>query len=97
MKFCSNCGKEVKIEGKVGRSETCPHCNAYLHSCLNCKFYSPKSHNDCREPQADFVKDKRASNFCEYFLFRERKPEDIKKIENEKKKAKDAFDKLFGV
>jgi len=96
MQFCANCGEEVIIEGKVSRNQTCPHCNAYLHCCLNCKFYRPGSHNDCREPQADYVRDKKSSNFCEYFVFNEKSPEDLKKIENKKKKARDAFDKLFG-
>ncbi len=69
MKRCFACGKELTLERKVGRSETCEHCGADLHVCLNCSFYSPGAYNDCREPQAERVVDKKRSNFCDYFSF----------------------------
>jgi hypothetical protein len=69
MKRCQACGKELQIERKVGRSETCPSCGADLHVCLNCSFYSPGAYNDCREPQAERVVDKKRSNFCDFFTF----------------------------
>ncbi len=69
MKRCSACGKELSIERKVGRSETCTFCGADLHVCLNCSFYSPGAYNDCREPQAERVVDKKRSNFCDFFHF----------------------------
>ena len=67
MKRCHSCGKELQIERKVGRSETCPHCGAELHVCLNCLFFSPAEYNQCREPQAERVVEKSRSNFCDYF------------------------------
>jgi hypothetical protein len=73
MRVCSGCGKEVSVEGKVSRRSTCSQCGAYLHACVNCFFHSPGSHNDCREPQADFVRDKSTANFCEFFQFKESK------------------------
>ena len=90
MYFCANCGKELSIEGKVSRSDTCSFCHAYLRSCVNCVFYAPGYHNECKETQAELVSDKKASNFCEYFKFRERTPKKLKE-----KGAKDAFSKLF--
>ena len=69
MKICHSCRKEISMERKVGRQETCPSCEADLHVCLNCSFYSPGAYNDCREPQAERVVDKRRSNFCDYFTF----------------------------
>ncbi len=69
MKICHACKKEIAIERKVGRSETCPSCGADLHVCLNCRFYSLGAYNDCTEPQAERVVDKRRSNFCDYFIF----------------------------
>lgn len=69
MKRCSACGKELSVERKVGRSETCGQCGADLHVCLNCLFYSPGAYNDCREPQAERVVDKKRSNFCDFFVF----------------------------
>jgi len=32
-----------------------------------CKFFDPKSYNECRESQADRVPDKEKANFCDYF------------------------------
>jgi hypothetical protein len=69
MKRCHACGKELQIERKAGRSETCPHCGADLHVCLNCLFFSPADYNQCREPQAERVVEKSRSNFCDYFVF----------------------------
>lgn len=40
---------------------------AYLHCCRNCRFYDPNAHNQCREPQAEWVKDKEMANFCDFF------------------------------
>lgn len=68
---CARCGKELSLEGKPSRGSTCPGCGAYLRSCVNCVFYSPGRHNDCREPQAEHVGDKESANFCDYFRFRE--------------------------
>ncbi len=65
--ICYRCGTEVPLTGKPGRQETCPHCTAYLHVCLNCDFYDPNAHNQCREPQAAWVSDKETGNFCDYF------------------------------
>ncbi len=39
----------------------------HLHCGHNCHFYDPVAHNQCREPQADWVKDKEMANFCDYF------------------------------
>jgi len=36
---------------------------------LNCSFYDPAYHNQCREPQAEPQVDKQAGNFCEFFGF----------------------------
>jgi len=96
--YCSNCGKElpkdIVINGRVSRGDTCPFCHSYLKCCLNCTFYSPGYHNDCREPQAELVADKRSANFCEYFKYREGPPLRRKNVNSEG--AKDAFKRLFG-
>jgi len=36
-------------------------------ACRNCRFYDTQAHNQCREPQAEWVKDKERANFCDYF------------------------------
>ncbi|MDY7029635.1 MAG: hypothetical protein SVR04_15195 [Spirochaetota bacterium] len=62
--------------------------------CLNCVFYSPGSHWDCRETIPEQVKDKERSNFCDYFRlgsnYRGDRPQ---KGPGEQRKA---FDDLFG-
>jgi hypothetical protein len=65
--FCFNCNKEIPITGLVGRRDECPQCRADMHVCKNCEFYDPKVYNECREPQADIVKEKDRANFCDYF------------------------------
>ncbi len=67
MSRCASCKKEVTVEGKVGRRDTCPHCGSDLHSCLNCEFYDEGAYNQCRETEAERVTDKEKSNFCDYF------------------------------
>lgn len=47
--------------------DTCPACDADLHCCRNCRFYDPAKHNECAETQAEWVRDKEASNYCDYF------------------------------
>jgi hypothetical protein len=81
--FCHRCGTEIATVERVGCRETCVKCGAYLHCCLNCPFYEPGSHNDCRETQAERQVDKEAGNFCEYFDLRR----GSRKVETGKMKA----------
>ena len=64
---CYSCQNEITLSGKPGRRDTCNKCAGYLHCCRNCRFYDVNAHHQCREPQADFVKDKEMGNFCDYF------------------------------
>ena len=68
---CYHCHKEV--EGKVGFREECLHCQADLHTCLNCRFHDPSAYNECCEPSAKWVRDKEQNNYCEYFELRDKK------------------------
>jgi hypothetical protein len=92
---CARCKKDIVISEKIGRQSICPHCGAYLHSCLNCRFYAPGRHNDCSEPQAEPVSDKSGANFCEFFEIRKKTGSDSKGSED-KDKARERFEKLFG-
>jgi len=65
--FCHNCQTEISLAVKPRRNDTCPKCLAYVHCCKNCRFYDPGAHNQCHEPQAEWVKDKEAGNYCDYF------------------------------
>jgi hypothetical protein len=52
------------MEDKVRRNDECPHCRADMHSCKNCTYYDPGSHNECKETISEYVPDKERGNFC---------------------------------
>lgn len=66
---CSQCGREIvlKTAESVGRRDTCPQCDADLHTCLNCRHYDRTAHNECREVLAEWVRMKDRNNYCDYF------------------------------
>lgn len=70
MKLCAFCGKEIDVEERVGRRDTCPHCVMDLHCCVQCEFYDEFAHNKCREPESEWVADKEKANFCDFFRFK---------------------------
>lgn len=61
--MCRKCGNPIEVE-QIFRSSVCPVCGADLHSCINCRFYSPDSHYGCNETVDELVKDKEKANFC---------------------------------
>src|SRR3972149_4608011 len=63
MMLCHFCHKPMPFEGNPMRKEVCPHCSSDVHCCLNCTFYDKTAHNQCREPQAEWVPNKYKSNF----------------------------------
>lgn len=67
---CYKCQEELVFDVKIGRLDTCPNCSAYLHSCRNCRFWSLAAHNQCTENQGEFIRDREAGNFCNWFAFR---------------------------
>ncbi len=65
---CYSCNKPTEFpDAKLGRLDSCDHCNAYLHCCLMCDFYDKNSYNECKEPMADRITEKEKSNYCDYF------------------------------
>lgn len=95
MRFsCSKCGEVIEVSERVGTRETCPHCDADLHSCRNCRFFDPGKHNQCAETQAEWVGDKEAANYCDYF---QPNPVLMAKGSHSSKRdeAKKRFDSLF--
>ena len=65
-KHCWKCGREYKLGGSPGRSETCD-CGADLKVCLNCLSYDRTVAYQCRDRRAEPVFDKHLANYCEYF------------------------------
>ena len=94
MSYCYACGYEFPDDFKVFRTTDCPSCGRDVKVCLNCIFYSPGSHYDCRENVPEAVKEKDKSNFCEYFKLGGKS--DGGKTEKKARNARSAFDNLFG-
>lgn len=93
--MCRKCGKNIEIT-EVYRTTLCPACGADLHSCVNCRFYSPESHYGCRENVQEPVSDKERANFCDFFSVN-RNGFAVRDEESEAvQKARSAFDALFG-
>jgi hypothetical protein len=65
--LCFGCGSRAEIDGRVMRGDVCAKCGRPLHCCRNCALYDPARHNKCEEPQAEWVADREAANFCEFF------------------------------
>ena len=63
--FCAACKTEVEFLEKVGVRDTCPSCEAWLHSCVNCGLWI---NSQCTEPSAEKVRDPEGMNFCEWFV-----------------------------
>ena len=67
---CWKCSKEFDLPNlKIGFRVTCPHCLAYLHSCMNCKNHQVGLANECKIPGTDPVRDREEGNFCEEFVW----------------------------
>lgn len=95
MKRCHNCGSEwVSDKKRPSVKEFCEKCTAYLHCCLNCRFYDPHAHNKCFIPTTDWVADRAGCNFCDEFDFADREEDAARP--GEKKRAQEALKGLFG-
>ena len=92
MANCFRCGAE--LAGRIYRNVTCESCGADAKVCLNCTFYDPSAHWECRETIPDPVRDKDRANFCDYF--QPRSGGGPKKESVQKEQARDALSKLFG-
>ena len=53
-----------------GFRETCPTCDSWLHSCLNCRLYNPKS-DRCSSITAECTGERESLNYCEEFQYRD--------------------------
>jgi hypothetical protein len=65
---CRNCGRGTEVLERVGFRDTCPSCDAWLHSCVHCRFWSD---NRCTETAAEKIGDPEAANFCEWYQAKE--------------------------
>ena len=70
MKSCQKCGEEWTRRESPGFKACCPKCEAYLHSCRNCKLYNPSA-DRCSSITAECTGDRDLLNYCEEFQFRD--------------------------
>ena len=96
MKQCHQCGAPWDGGGKKqpGVKDICDNCSAYLHCCLNCRYYDPSAHNECYIPTTEWVGDKAACNFCDEFEFADAAAETTDDQAGDQ--ARNALDSLFG-
>ena len=52
----------------MARGDECPTCGAASKVCLNCRLYDINAHHQCKENNAEWVREKDRSNFCDYFI-----------------------------
>ena len=89
---CYSCQEELIFDVKIGRRDMCPGCSAYLHSCYNCEYHDKNAHNQCRENQGEFIRDRTEGNFCLHFQFRTIDDDGV----SESDQAKAKLEALFG-
>jgi hypothetical protein len=95
-RHCWKCGREYKLGGTPGRSESCD-CGAELKCCRNCASYDLRAAEQCRDRRAELVHDKVAANFCEWFeMVRREYVAPGNEGRSREDKARDTLKKLFG-
>ena len=66
--LCYRCGASLQeLPLPLGRLDECPACSVQLHCCRMCVYYDPRVPRQCREDDAEDVRDKFTANFCDYF------------------------------
>jgi len=65
---CFRCGASLSaLSLPLTRRDLCPECGVELHCCRMCVHFDPKAPSQCREDDAEDVKEKELANFCEWF------------------------------
>ena len=65
---CYRCGASLAdLSLPLGRLDECPACEISLHVCRMCQFFDPGVPKQCREDDAEEVREKARPNFCDYF------------------------------
>lgn len=65
---CHRCGASLRgLSLPFSRRDQCPECTADLHVCKMCVYFDPGAPAQCREDDAEDVKEKELANFCEWY------------------------------
>jgi len=94
---CWHCGYgvDLRLDGGIGKKDECPHCEADLHVCRNCRFFDPAAENECAEPMAEWSRYKDRANYCDYFEVMETIPMGKPSAGATADEARKAWDLLF--
>ena len=66
---CYRCGENLaSLSLPLSRRDLCPACSTELHVCRMCGHYDPQAVDQCREDDAERVRDKETANFCDWFV-----------------------------
>lgn len=76
MSYCHACRHQFDDRTRVYRNTECEACGKELHVCLNCRFYDPSAHWECRETISEPVREKDRANFCDHFSLKPGTPAD---------------------
>jgi hypothetical protein len=63
---CVNCGQKWELKTPPGVRQTCPSCEAHLHSCVNCRLYNRRS-DRCSSVTAECTGQRDHYNYCEEY------------------------------
>src|SRR4051812_2728798 len=88
---CHKCQHNWSYEPPLARRAECPQCRGDARVCRNCRLFDTSAHHECREEQAEWVKEKDRSNFCSYFT-----PEARARGTGDLANTKAKLDQLFG-
>lgn len=91
MRACHHCHTAIDVMTSIGYSTLCPTCSKSLHSCVNCRFYSPGAYHDCLEGVEEYFEDKVEANFCDSFMLGEDSKEEAARKEQAKARAEAFF------
>ena len=94
MALCYSCQSE--LPERIYRNTTCDSCERDAKVCLNCKFYDPSAHWECRETIGDPVRDKDRANFCDYFVAGPTNASRASGKTDAAERARATLNKLFG-
>lgn len=91
MRACHHCHTPIDAMTSIGYATLCPTCSKSLHSCVNCRFYSPGIYHDCLEGVEEYIEDKMEANYCDSFMLGEDSKEEAKRKEQAKARAEAFF------
>jgi len=93
MSACYFCHTSLDPKLRIVRDSVCPSCQRDLHACVQCRHFDRNAHNQCREPNAEWVTDRDRRNFCDYFSLNSAAATGIKT--NRAQDARTKLDQLF--